>query len=67
MDQGHHFLTENPFPTEPVEFSWSLPTLTTVLLIGVIFTVIVPITHPGASDALAVVTVEVQRGTGRQR
>lgn len=49
-----------------MEFVWPLPTLTTVLLIRVIFTVIVPVTHPGASDTLAIVTVEVQRGAGRQ-
>lgn len=67
IDQGHHFLTKTPFLTEPVEFAWPFPTLTTVLLIRVIFTVVVPVTHPGASDALAVVTVEVQRGAGRQR
>lgn len=64
---GHHFLTESPFPAEPVEFAWPLLTLTTVLLIRVVFAVIVAVTHPGASDALAIVTVEVQRGAGRQR
>lgn len=54
------------FPNRAHRIRWPLPTLTTVLLIRVVLTVIVPVAHPGAADALAIVTVEVQRGAGGQ-
>ena len=37
--------------------------LTTVLLVRVVFAVVVAVARPGATDTLAVVAVEVQRGT----
>ena len=40
--------------------------LTTVLLVGVVLAVIVPVTHPGAPDALAIVAMEVKRRAGGQ-
>ena len=63
---GPHFLTETPFPAEPVEATQPRPALTAVLLVRVILTVVVPVAHPGAADTLAVVTVKVERGAGGQ-
>ena len=59
-------LTENHFSAKlngprPVP-----PALTTVLLVRVVLTVVVPVAHPGAADALAIVTVKVKRRAGRQ-
>lgn len=42
------------------------PALTTVLLVRVVLTVVVPVAHPGTADTLAVVTVKVERGAGGQ-
>lgn len=63
---GHHFLIEIPSPTEPEGTRLALAALTTVLLVRVILTIVVPVTHPGTADALAVVTVKVKRGAGGQ-
>lgn len=38
--------------------------LTTVQFVGVVLAVVVSVTHPGATDTFAVVTVEVQRRAG---
>lgn len=63
---GHHFLIETPSPTEPEGARLALAALTTVLLVRVILTIVVAVTHPGTADALAVVTVKVKRGAGGQ-
>lgn len=63
---GHPLLIENPFPTEHDGDRPALRVLTTVLLVRVILTVIVPIAYPRAADALAIVTVKVKRGAGGQ-
>lgn len=63
---GIIFQLKNPFPAERDGARLAPPALTTVLLVGVVLAVVVPITHPGAPDALAIVTVEVKRRTGGQ-
>lgn len=63
---GASLSDRHPSPTEPEGSRLALAALTTVLLVRVILAIVVPVTHPGTADALAVVTVKVKRGAGGQ-